>query len=325
MALAVILFTSVSFAWLSISSTPVVSDITLTVTSDNALAIAKPDDEGKPGTYSTILDLTEVCRNTGALYPATFVAEDNAFFAPYYGIDGRGTMSRAFQLTDSETGRILPANYTTTGSYILYTDFWVTCGSACEVAFSDAVQREDGCLGAGTYLLGEPQWNTETYVHENQGSGAEYAMRMALLIDGRTDKEGNLIEDPKFIIFEPNADGGLGIRKTLSYKGGPLEGENGQVIMQKCSTWSDKDPVLREEVIYTPGEFIENEETGNILFDLMEGEERHACLYVWLEGQDADCTNMTAGGQLIANIQFKAYTRDSHGEIVPLSERGERE
>lgn len=326
MAVAVILFTSVSFAWLSISSTPLVSDITITVTTDNALSVAKSTPEGTAGVYSTILDLETVSKNTGVLHPATYVPEDGAFYAPYYGIDGRTNMAKAFKLTDPETGDILPENQTSSGCYIFYTDFFVTCGSACNVAFSDAVQREDGTLGAGTFLIGEPEWNTTTFVHEDQGGGAQYAMRMAFLIEGRKDESGKEIEPATFIIYEPNADGGTGLKTTYSYKGDVLQGSNGLLLQQYCSTWEDKYPVLKDEVIYTPGEFIENENMDrNILFDLKDGEERHVRLYIWLEGQDADCTNMTAGGELFANIQFKAYTKDRESEVVPYSEYKKKE
>jgi hypothetical protein len=40
-------------------------------------------------------------------------------------------------------------------------------------------------------------------------------------------------------------------------------------------------------------------------------------LYVWLEGQDVDCTNAIQESQILANIQFDAVTDNGSG-MVPI-------
>ena len=40
-------------------------------------------------------------------------------------------------------------------------------------------------------------------------------------------------------------------------------------------------------------------------------------MYVWLEGQDIDCTNVTGAAQIFANIQFKTDLGEHSGmEII---------
>ena len=70
----------------------------------------------------------------------------------------------------------------------------------------------------------------------------------------------------------------------------------------------------RDVQMYHLGEFT----TDTSLFSLPSGGMVRIELYIWLEGQDVDCTNAMNGAQLIANIQFTGETRNQSG-LKPIT------
>jgi len=291
-----VLAVTASFAWMSISSTPTVTDLALSVVSDNRLEVA-PDKDGKPGEWGSILDMTEQNELAAPLKPVTFKAEDNSFYEPGYGIDGRTDFTNATRLTD-QNGKLL----TDKENVCIYTcDFWIrSSNSYCSVGLSPAAVREDGEMGSGTFVIGEPVWNEETFRHDEAGNGSEKAVRIALRIDG-TDTE-----PATWIIYEPCAEEG---KTTTGITGEKLEG-NFRLIRQETSEWSEDSPILKDTVIYKPGKFIDNVDG---LFSLEPGVSKHVTMYLWVEGQDSDCTTAIAGGRIFANLQFNGELNNPSG------------
>lgn len=324
--LCLLLLVSASYAWMTMASVLVVSNLELTVCTQNALQIA-PDIEGEPGEWSTILNLTEMSKLFGELKPVTYIASKDAFFAPKYGLDGR--IIDVSELLTDENGALVKQHAAADDekddkqkaeAYLYAVDFWLrTQSDDCNVFLSTPIEREDGLLGNGTFLVGEPVWNEATSKHSEEGNGTECAVRLALrvfekgiTIDNKTGERENTGEKA-FIIYEPNADGGAGLKETLSVSGGKLEGDN-KLIQQKKSTWTDKSPALKDELDYTLGEFI-TEDTS--LLHLKANCPRHLILYFWLEGQDADCinANFANGGKLLGNLQFYGDTNANHSAV----------
>ena len=291
-----VLAVSASFAWMSISSTPTVTDLALSVVSDNRLEVA-PDNEGKPGVWGSILGLTEESELAAPLKPVTFKAEDNSFYEPGYGLDGRVDFSNAARLTD-ENGKLLVGK---DSAPVYSCDFWIrSSASYCSVGLTPAVVRENGELGNGTFVIGEPVWNEKTFRHDEAGNGTEKAVRVALRI------EGNGAEPACWVIYEPCADENS---QTAGVSGSPLQGNN-RLIRQKTSEWTESSPILKDTVIYKPGDFIDNVDG---LFDLEPGISKHVTLYLWIEGQDPDCTNAISGGRIFANLQFNGELNNPAG------------
>ena len=311
--ISVVALTVASYAWMSISTTPTVTDLALTVISENALQLAH-DDGGKPaGDWSTIMDLADPTQEL-ALRPVTYVESEDAFFAPDYGLDGRidGIKTRLTDVNGALLSEFAAAE--DKSGYLYICDFWIrTNASDCTVALTPPIEREDGVLGAGTFMVGEPVWDAGSVSHIDAGNGAQYAMRLALRVDPVDDfGEQN---EPAFIIYEPNADGGTGLTETKSAKGnGSLQGEDNLLLQQSVSSWTEADPVLKDTVLYFPGNFLTDD---LCLFPLRSGHARHVTLYIWLEGQDADCTASIGGGRLISNIQFTAVTGDDENNLRP--------
>ena len=62
------------------------------------------------------------------------------------------------------------------------------------------------------------------------------------------------------------------------------------------------------------GEFTQN----RTLFALDRGKKVKIDLYVWLEGQDVDCTNRIEDAMIMANVQFHVeYGGQSGLDIIP--------
>ena len=179
------------------------------------------------------------------------------------------------------------------------------------------VEVEEGTEGAGTYVIGYPDWNTEEIVHSNAGRGAQHAMRLGFRITP-VDTAGTEIGEPsQFIIYEPNIlghpDNSLGYVPTPSIDGTETLVPEERLILQTDTLWTEAAPVQRDVIMYHMGEFKQEPK----LFHLNAEEMVRIDLYVWLEGQDVDCTNAIHKAQILANVQFNASGKDQSG-LIPI-------
>lgn len=312
--ISLVVMVTAAYAWMEISSTPTVSDLAISVVTENSLVLA-PDVEGRPGEWTALMDMSDLSELTASLQPITYVAAEDAFFLPEYGWDGRISFKNPTRLTD-ETGNVYPRFRVFEGTgYICSMDFWITTGtSECDVVLSEGAERQDGVLGSGCFAVGEPVWDPGKILHKEGGHGTQDAIRIGFRVHS-DDSEGNYIEDERFIIYEPNADGGKGLATTYGVDGQPLQGVNGTLIQQSKSTWTECSPVLQDSVIYSVGSFYDQIPLLRLDRDVA----RKITMYVWLEGQDQDCTNSIAseGGRILMNIQFSGSALEDH----PLESR----
>ena len=88
-----------------------------------------------------------------------------------------------------------------------------------------------------------------------------------------------------------------------------------RLILQNAATWTEADPVLRDHVVWTMGDFTTSAE----LFHMKQNSIMRVEVYIWLEGQDADCNNRIGDtAEILANIQFVGETGESPG-LKPIS------
>ncbi len=259
------------------------------------------------------LNMAELCGETAPLRPITWSEADQRFYAATYGIDGRLTDIWE-PLTDSRN-----ANKDNADGYYMKGVFYARCEQKVNVSLTSAIEVEEGLQGAGTYVIGTPVWNPETISHDNGSHGAELAIRIGLLIE-KTDLEGNLKEDipAVFYIYEPNCDnhvdGTTGYAPTPSKDGAATLRPEEFIITQTMNSWIENDPVQNGLVVRSLGEFL----TDTELFTITNDELAKVSLYVWLEGQDKDCTNVIGHeSQLQANVQF-ATKSDGQSGLVPI-------
>ena len=305
--LSLTLLTVASYTWFSISQTPRVSDLYLFINSQTGLEIALDP----AGEWLTQLDFRDMVNVTTPLRPVTWSDADQRFYAAGYGLDGRLTGNWE-PLNDERH-----ANKNNLDGYYVKASFYARSGQDVTVYLSPAVEVEEGIHGAGTYLIGTPVWDSEVMRHENGGLGAETAVRIGIRVTP-VDAEGvPADEESVFYIYEPNADGHIdgsaGYVPTSSIDMTPTLVPEDRLILQTASTWTEAYPVQRSVVIKELGEFYEEPE----LFQLKTDEVVRIDLYIWLEGQDIDCTNAINEAQIMANIQFRAEV-DGQSAIVPI-------
>ncbi len=342
-----------TYAWMSIATSFKVSDLELNVITENAMEIALATGDGSvpaDDAWGTTLSLSELVNKDAALRPVTWSAKDKTFYAPTYGLDGRILSiiepAKVISLADVPTSS---AEAEGEGAgYLLKVEFWLRTQSDkamtyisgpqmlnireplldeneassetnSEAASENVTESAEETLYGGSYVIGIPVWNSETMLHDDAGKGAQYAIRIGFMTEDYYiyDSQGNEIkvEDGGFYIYEPNTSHGEitptidksdNEEETLLYEG------DGKLIRQEVSSWQDQTPPFNEEVDYTYGEFID-EDTD--LFLLTANNPRKVTMYIWLEGQDKDCTNSISAGEILANIHIGAEA-DSYKEDI---------
>lgn len=305
------LFTVATYTWFYISRTPKVSDLGLSVNAPKGLELSADPLAEEWTQQLNFLDLTG---ETAPLRPVTWSEADQRFYAANYGMDGRLT-DRWEPLNDERH-----ANKDNADGYYLMGTLYARSEQAATVSLSPAVEVEEGKKGAGTFLIGTPVWDAQQILHNNGGSGAELAVRIGIKIQ-KTDLEGTPTEEaPVFYIYEPNAD--LHIDGSRGYVATPSIDESAglvpedRLITQTASTWTEVSPVQRSVVIHDMGQFTSQTE----LFVISAHELARLDVYVWLEGQDADCTNVIGReAQVLANLQFAADFGGQSG-LVPIED-----
>ena len=295
-----------SYTWFSLSRTPRVSDMNMYINSQSGLELS-----GDPlaEEWELQIDFRDLVDVTTTLRPITWSDEEQRFYAAVYGFDGRLTDLNSWQpLTDERN-----ANKDNLDGYYIKATLYARSGVAVDVSLSPAVEVDQGINGSGTYVIGTPLWDSQQVLHSNGGQGAENAVRIGFRITPVNVQGEPTGEVSEFFIYEPNADSH--INGTTDYIATPsIDGtehlvDEDHLIRQTASSWKEAYPVQRDVVIKELGEF---EETP-ALFSLQSGEMVKIDIYVWLEGQDVDCTNEINEAQILASIQFAGETGSQSG------------
>lgn len=304
-----VLLVTATYTWFSISRTPRVSDMALYINSGSGLELAlEPESEE----WTQQLDFGELLPEKTELKPVTWSYADQRFYTAAYGADGR-IITLKEPLNDEQN-----ANRSDGNGYYVKGIFYARTGVPVTVSLSPAVEIEEGVQGAGTYLIGTPVWDDAAVYHNNGGGGAEFAMRIGIRVT-KTDRDGQEQgERPVFYIYEPNCDkhidGSNGYIQTESIDGTETLVPQSFLLRQTSTTWTEAYPVQKNVVIRDMGEFI----TPARLFDLTPEELAKIEVYVWLEGQDVDCSNIIGQqARIFANLQFASDAGAQSG-LVPI-------
>lgn len=304
------LVTAASYTWFSISQTPRVSDMNMYINAESGLELSL---DPLAEEWQLQLDLREMVPVTAPLRPVTWVAEEDRFYAASYGMDGRVLDFAYWEPLDDSSN----ANKDNVDGYYIKLTLYARSDSPVTVRLSPAVEVDEGINGSGTYLIGAPLWNEEEIRHDNGGLGAETAVRVGLRITP-VDAQGIPTgEEDSFFIYEPNADlhtdSSEGYVNTPSITGADHLVSEEYLIRQNYTYWREKDPVEHGVIDMALGEF----QSMPTLFRLDAGEMVMIDVYIWLEGQDVDCTNEIRDAQITASLQFDADTEGQSG-LVPI-------
>ena len=305
------LMVTFSFAWFSISSNPYVNDMSIYVNAPPGLELSldyAADDEG----WGQNIVYADLVTESTPLKPVTWSDAEQCFKAIRYGRDGR-MLGNWKTLTDEEN-----ANRTGSKQYYVYGVFYARTGTKCKVSLAEAVELNEGVNGAGTYVIGKPEWNAAVGAHTDAGHGTEYAIRIGFRVAKIDPNTGAEIEEPEFYIYEPNADkhidGSVQFIDTKSIDGTDTLVNKTYLIQQSSSTWAEAEPAQRDVTVKTLGEFANNV----VLFEVNPGEMFRLNMYIWIEGQDVDCYGLPDESELAANIQFHTdYSGQSGMDDIP--------
>lgn len=303
------LFVTATYTWFTISRTPRVSNIGLSINAPTGLVLSTAPEGAE---WVRRLDYAELVDETSPLRPVTWSDADQCFYAAQYGVDGRQT-GNWHQLSDENN-----ANRDDVYGYYIKAPFYATTDTAVTVSLTHAVEVEEGVSGSGTYLIGTPEWDPNGIMHNDGGKGAQNAVRVGIRITPMQDG-AELAGQSMFYIYEPNCDTHVdeeleGYEPTPSIDGAENLISEEWLIRQTTTTWTEADPVQHGVTYQTMGEFEGNLE----LFSLNTNEMVKIDLYIWLEGQDVDCDNRIGKeAKILANIQFDADVGGQSG-LVPI-------
>lgn len=291
------LLTVASYTWFSLSRTPRVSDMNMYINTQTGLEISE---DPLAEEWKLQLDFRDLVDETAPLRPITWSDNKQQFYAATYGVDGRLMPLSSWQpLTDDRN-----ANKDNLDGFYIKASIYARSDVAMNVSLSPAVEVDQGINGSGTYVIGAPIWDAQAVVHSNGGQGAENAIRIGFRVTP-VDVTGKSIGPAsEMIIYEPNSDVHSDHNRvyvdTPSIDGSASLVPRNRLIRQTTSYWTEAYPVQRTAIIRSLGDFQDDTK----LFSLEAGEMVRIDIYVWLEGQDVDCTNMIRKAQILASIQF---------------------
>lgn len=299
------LWVSASYTWFSISRTPRVSEMAISVAAQSGMELAETLEAEE---WTQHLDLAESIGEIAPLKPVTWVNSAQKFYAADIGKDGR-IVGITRELSDEYN-----ANQNNVNGFYLKHTFYARTGTNVKVSLVPAMTSGDGVEGSGTYVIGTPEWDSSAIIHNNGGNGAEYTLRVGIRITKLDENRTELADSVQFYIYEPNYDGHIdgseGPIETESIDGNPTLVDEEYMIRQTKSTWTEVDPVQHGVVMQSLGEF----ESDTHLFDLEKNNYAKIELYFWMEGQDVDCNYLIGqDAHLMANIQFFAEAQDDSG------------
>jgi hypothetical protein len=302
-----VLLTVASYTWFNISQTPRVSNMALYI---NAMAGMDFSVSPESDEWVKRISFNQLVVEDVVLRPATWSQEDQKFYGAVYGMDGRLTGKWVPLSDERNANRENYEGYYSIGTFYAHSDETVIVSLTPAVAVYEGGER-----GAGTYVIGTPVWNAKKLCHDNGGMGAEDAVRVGIRVYRLDENHQPTDEEPLFFIYEPNSDrhasAAEGYIPTPSKDGSESLIDQKNIITQTATFWEDRKPPLRNEQVYTFGEFVDNPK----MFVIHEDEVVMIQLIIWLEGQDVDCTNGIANAKITANIQFKADSYHDSGVV----------
>lgn len=319
------LFTVASYTWFTLSWTPQVNGMNVYITSNTGLELASTPDAQVWSNQLDIYSTKELRKYADseerpALRQATWSDSHQCFYGPLYGYDGRLLNITKKDFDDREVVSwykledLIHANSTANSGYYIKATFYARCGQPVDVILAEPMQINDqGIQGSGTYVIADP----------NTGKGPETAVRIGFCMT-YVDQEGNaLSERGPMYVYEPNAD------RHVDGSTDPIPTYSVDEFLPLSKDQEDVEPqswlLVDEEHLITqsfskkgePGVFLANP----TLMSLKANEIMKVEMYVWLEGQDVDCSNAMSDGvtttKIEANIQFSGATETQSG-MVPI-------
>ena len=271
---SIVALTSVSYAWFTMGNTASVESIEVNVQAADGVQIS-----ADAVSWKSILPVAELKAQTSNQFPA---ADGKILPVSSVGnvVNGKQEMFIGEVQEDGKTLVTTKESEVQTGGNFIAFDFYVSLTTTKEF-YLDA--------GSTVVALTGAEKNTQ------------YAVRVSFINLGTADLAadapalGNAYNGAADYVWEPNSTSHIpGVASgKLDYYGVKVENANG---FNKDAT-DDADNLAKVTTIDPAG-------AAQKLFDLGAGYTKIR-VYIWLEGQDADCLNDISGGGFQVNLNFK--------------------
>lgn len=319
------IFSVASYTWFTLSWSPSVHGMNVYITSNAGLELASTPDAEVWSNQLDIYKTEELSKYADSeerppLRQATWSDRDGCFYGPLYGYDGRllHVIGKDYENREIvswyKLDDLIHANSTDDSNYYIKATFYARCGQPVGVILAEPMEiNNQGIQGAGTYVIADP----------STGKGPETAVRIGFRMTPVNEQGEELSERGPMYVYEPNVDrhvdGSTDLIETYS-----IDEYMSSDIMEVYDDQYEWLLVEKERLIRQTfsrkgelGKFIENP----TLFTLNTGEIMKIELYIWLEGQDVDCSNAMSDGvtttKIAANIQFTG-TGESQSGLIPI-------
>lgn len=280
---SVLVLSASTFAWYQLNNTAKINEMQFTADTMGNLLIA-PEENGGAGSYGHELSLG-LNENAKKLLPATADKDAGSgagvkkigyedFYYPKYAPDGQ-TVTELIPLEEENFDK-----------YVYKKVFYLKSGEKAGTGNTFELKLDVGNITedtkTGTYVVDSDKTNNKI-----EGLTAANALRISFVIESTGDNPVKVATK----VYEPNFNSAtVNDGKFANYTGGDVFGS---------TAYDDK--LIKQ---LTTGAFKDGEDTK--LCDLEEGVPVRVTMYVWIEGQDADCKSEIALDTIEGQIQFIA-------------------
>lgn len=279
---SVLVLSASTFAWYQLNNTAKINDMKFTADTMGNLLIAPETEQGDEGNYDHQLSLG-LEANAEKLLPATADVDAGSgagakqigyedFYYPKYAPNGQ------------TVAELIPLGEENFNKYVYKKVFYLKSGETAGTGNTFTLKLDVGNTAnrTGTYVVDSDAENNSI-----SGLTAANALRISFVIES-TGNNPSIVATK---VYEPNSDSSaISEGSFADYTGSDVVGS---------TAYNDK--LIKQ---LTTGDFAENQVTT--LCTLTEGVPVRVTMYVWIEGQDADCKSEIALDTIEGQIQFIA-------------------
>ena len=265
MCVMVAMMSTASYAWFTMTSSPTVTNMTMTAASTGGLQISNSENTG----FADAIVAQDTA--TKILKPVTpDTANPGTFQAPVY--------------SGNEVVRVSPleniTNYVAKYTYYLHStaaesatelNIGIVCGDVNQVGDMGVSGQTSNLKGS---IVRKTSTSSSDYVH--------YAIRVGIVPEGGST----------MYIWEPNNNGTITSPTTAT--------DSTRITLEEHVSSVMAGTIDRGTV---GASSLDNKTSGG-LFTMTEGSTKKVDVYVWLEGTDPQCANEIKAGDLEVQLQF---------------------
>ena len=304
MCVMLAMLSSATFAWFSLTENATVTGLEMTAVASDGLWISKDGtswfgaiDMSEKNTVDNVEALEAFVLQPVTLKNTDLTNDKLTFGVPVYDTTGLNKVTGVTDLVDGDIGfdgYVASCEYylKSTGNTAVNVGI-ITVDPADVVA--DNIKVENGVAKqAGSFVV-----ETEAPANDGADHSAVEAVRVAFVVD----EDGSDQTASKVVIWEPNY-------KTKTAMSGSTYAENGLTELATVTVVSDLDDGYIVETINADGTYdVTNQLTTSEGLFTVNQTGTKVTMYVWFEGQDAQCVDQIVEDVIKAQVQFGVVSK----------------